>query len=452
MNILRIAVRNILRQKKRSFLLGGAIAFGVMIITIIGSFSRGITVTAAANFTDILGGQLYITGQELTLTGGQVSVIRDREVLEDALRIIENEIDDRIVRSRVFVEIIFGSKHENFSIEGIDWADEPELAGSLAVLSGKVPTDYKSGALVIPISTAEEIGIEVGETALVRTSTVTGQQSVGEFEICAIIDDDTALPVSSGYADRKYLNGIIGLGKDDYQALNIALKNPTTADESTRLVLEYLAERGKTEPESSEQSGLIGGMRSRMASMGALMGSGALFGSKVEESDRWEGTRFSVMNINDTLEPVMSMVNVLNTVSYVIFIVLMFITMIGILNTFRMILIERTQEIGTMRAIGMQRGEVRNLFLLEALVLAIGGALFGIVVATILNGIFGVIPFSTDSPMRFFLSGNTLAFPIVPVSIIATFLIVSVITLTSAYLPARTAAKLNPAVALRTHY
>ena len=182
------------------------------------------------------------------------------------------------------------------------------------------------------------------------------------------------------------------------------------------------------------------------------MGGGAFFGSRVEESERWEGTRFSVLNINDTLEPVMSMVNVLNTVSYVIFIVLMFITMIGILNTFRMILIERTQEIGTMRAIGMQRTEVRNLFLSEALVLAIGGALFGIVIATVLNGVLGIIPFSTDSPMQFFLSGNTLAFPIVPASIILTFLIVSIITLTSAYLPARSAAKLDPAVALRTHY
>ena len=452
MNILRIAVRNILRQKKRSFLLGGAIAFGVMIITIIGSFSRGITETAAANFTDILGGQLYITGQELTPTGGQVSVIREREVLEDALEAIEDDIAERTVRSRVFVEIIFGSKNENFSIEGVDWADEPELANGLTLSSGTISTDFKSRALVIPISTAEALGIEVGETALVRTSTVTGQQSVGEFEICAIIDDNTSLPVSSGYADRKYLNSIIGLGEDDYQTLNIALKNPSAADEATKRVLDFLSARGKTEPVSTEEVGIMGGMRSRMASMGALMGGGAFFGSRVEESERWEGTRFSVLNINDTLEPVMSMVNVLNTVSYVIFIVLMFITMIGILNTFRMILIERTQEIGTMRAIGMQRSEVRNLFLSEALVLAIGGALFGIVIATVLNGVLGIIPFSTDSPMQFFLSGNTLAFPIVPASIIITFLIVSIITLTSAYLPARSAAKLDPAVALRTHY
>ena len=41
MTILRIAVRNLNRQKKRSFLLGGAIAFGVLVITLVNGFAGG---------------------------------------------------------------------------------------------------------------------------------------------------------------------------------------------------------------------------------------------------------------------------------------------------------------------------------------------------------------------------------------------------------------------------
>lgn len=452
MNVTRIAVRNITRQKKRSILLGGAIAFGVMIITLIGSFSRGIVDTVSANFTDMLGGQIYITGQELTETGGMVSVIREREVLEEALTTIEDTIEGKTYRSRVVGEIIFGSRSTTLSIEGVDWSAEPQLIESLSIKAGDVSPGMSPRGLVIPEYIADEIGAETGETVLVRTSTVTGQQNVAEFEILAItVGDSTFAMMSSTFADRGYLNSFIGLTASEYQVLNIALSNPGAADAVTGRLTDYLRSLGRVEPESEEESG-IGGMRSRMMSMAALMGGGSFFSSKVEEEDRWEGTRFSVLNINDVTEAITSTVNVLNTVSYVIFAVLLLITMVGLLNTFRMVLIERTQEIGTMRAIGMQRGEVRNIFLSEALVLGVGGTLLGIIIALVFAGVLSLIPLSTDSPLQFFLSDRTFAFPVVPSNMLSTLVIISLVTLASAYLPARKAAKLDPAVALRTSY
>ena len=451
MKVTQIAIRNITRQKKRSILLGGAIAFGVMIITLIGSFSQGLANTASSNFTDMLGGQLYVTGQELTDTGNPVSVLRDREVLEEALLRIDERIVERTHRSRVFGEIIFGSKTTSFSIEGVDWAEEPKLIEGLAIHAGTVSASMPVNALVVPEYTAEDIGVEVGETVLVRTSTVTGQQNVAEFQIQAITVGDSMFSFSSSYAEKSYLNGVIGLEKEDYQVLNLALARPTSAAAATDQLLTYLRSIGRAEPEAEEEEGMAG-MRSRMMNMASLMGGSGFFSSNVEEEDRWEGTRFSVLNINDMMESITSMVNVLNTISYVIFVVLMLITMVGLLNTFRMVLIERTQEIGTMRAIGMQRNDVRNIFLTEALVLALSGAIAGLIVALGLSGILSLIPLSTESPLQLFLTDNTFAFPIVLSSILSTLVIISLVTLASAYLPARKAAKLDPAVALRTTY
>ncbi|MBT3273328.1 MAG: FtsX-like permease family protein [Spirochaetales bacterium] len=450
MNVTRIALRNITRQKKRSILLGGAIAFGVMIITLIGSFTAGITNTASSNFTDMLGGQLYITGQELTDSGNQVSVIKDRDVLGEALQLIEAQITERTYRSRVFGEIIFGSKSTSVSIEGVDWADEPELVETLSVVSGEISVDMDPRGLVLPEYTAKDIDVQIGETVLVRTSTVTGQQNVAEFEVLAITEGDSMFSFSSAYADRPYLNSFIGLSKDDYQVLNIALEDPTASAKATSLLQDFLASLGRTEPETEEEGGL-GGMRDQMQGMAALMG-GGMFSSKVEAEDRWEGTRFAILNINDVMVSITSTVNVLNTVSYIIFIVLIIITMVGLLNTFRMVLIERTQEIGTMRAIGMQRGEVRNIFLSEALILALAGALAGLIIALVLSAILSIVPISSESPLQLFLVADSFAFPVVPSNIISTFFIISLATLGSAYFPARKAAKLDPAVALRTTY
>ncbi len=451
MNVQKIAMRNITRQKKRSVLLGGAIAFGVMIIMLIGSFTRGVTNTASENFTDMLGGQIYITGSELTATGGQVSVIRNTAVLDEALAATGTRIVNKTYRSRTIGEIIFGSKSTAVSIEGVDWADEPDLVESLDFVEGNVAAGTKADAIILPESTTSDIGVDVGETVLVRTSTVTGQQNVAEFTLAAITKSDSMLDFSSAYTGKSFLNNLIGLNEDNFQVLNISLGNPAAADTVTDELVNYLRGRGKMEPEKEEEDG-IAGMRSRMMGMASLMGGSAMFSSKVEEGERWGGTRFNILNISDMMEGVTSMVNVLNTISYVIFFVLILITMVGLLNTFRMVLIERTEEIGTMRAIGMQRKEVRNIFLTEALVLALSGALVGIIAATLLSALLGMVPIPTGSPLQFLLSDGTFSFPFVLPNVLMTLIIITLATLAAAYLPARKAARLDPAVALRSTY
>lgn len=50
-------------------------------------------------------------------------------------------------------------------------------------------------------------------------------------------------------------------------------------------------------------------------------------------------------------------------------------------NTMSMAVVERTAEIGTLRAIGLRRGDVRAMFVIEGVVIGVLGALLGIVVA-----------------------------------------------------------------------
>ena len=69
-------------------------------------------------------------------------------------------------------------------------------------------------------------------------------------------------------------------------------------------------------------------------------------------------------------------------------IVFLVIAVIGVVNTMLMSVLERTREIGTMMAVGVRRGQVLLLFVLEAAVLALlgglgGGLLGGAVVAAI---------------------------------------------------------------------
>lgn len=50
-------------------------------------------------------------------------------------------------------------------------------------------------------------------------------------------------------------------------------------------------------------------------------------------------------------------------------------------NTMSMAVVERTAEIGTLRAIGLRRGDIRAMFVIEGMVIGVLGALLGILVA-----------------------------------------------------------------------
>ena len=78
MQSAKIAFRNVTRQKKRMVLLGGAIAFGVLIIILIGSFTSGVLENVRENFTGIFGGHIYVSGEELSSTERILSRIGDR--------------------------------------------------------------------------------------------------------------------------------------------------------------------------------------------------------------------------------------------------------------------------------------------------------------------------------------------------------------------------------------
>ena len=73
---MKVAFRNISRQKKRSFLLAGAIAFGMMIITLMNALTGGAVINIRDNFSHALGGHVFITGREWTDAGQMIMKIR----------------------------------------------------------------------------------------------------------------------------------------------------------------------------------------------------------------------------------------------------------------------------------------------------------------------------------------------------------------------------------------
>ena len=94
-------------------------------------------------------------------------------------------------------------------------------------------------------------------------------------------------------------------------------------------------------------------------------------------SEDWTGQKVDVTTADDEMGQFKQFILALKAVATVLVVVLMIVVVIGILNTLAIAIRERTREIGTLRAIGMQRGKVLWLFVLETALLGLSGTVAG---------------------------------------------------------------------------
>lgn len=109
------------------------------------------------------------------------------------------------------------------------------------------------------------------------------------------------------------------------------------------------------------------------------------------------------------------------------------IAVLGIVNTLALSVIERTREIGLLRAVGMSRRQLRRMIRLESVIISVFGALLGLVVGVV----FGWALVRA-------LKNDGISTLVIPVGQLALYVVLAgVVGVLAAVLPARRAAKLN---------
>jgi ABC-type lipoprotein release transport system permease subunit len=135
-------------------------------------------------------------------------------------------------------------------------------------------------------------------------------------------------------------------------------------------------------------------------------------------------------------------------------VIIIMIAGIGILNLLLMAIYERTREIGLLGAMGLKPREIAVLFILEGTLIGVSGAVFGAVLGVTFNLILGQIGLDYSSYANLteymaLISGRV--YPTLGVSnLLSRMLTVIVISTFAAWIPAREAARREPAEAL--HY
>ena len=156
---------------------------------------------------------------------------------------------------------------------------------------------------------------------------------------------------------------------------------------------------------------------------------------------------FGSFSIVDEMEQIRTVFLIIDSVLGLLGGISLLVASFGIANTMVMSILERTREIGIMKAIGAEDREIKLIFFLEAAVIGFFGGVIGVIVAWVVEALanrlayrFILKPqgasFVDFFSMPFWLAGSAILFALV-VSILA------------ALYPASRAARIDPVRALR---
>jgi ABC-type lipoprotein release transport system permease subunit len=165
----------------------------------------------------------------------------------------------------------------------------------------------------------------------------------------------------------------------------------------------------------------------------------------------WDGATMDVTTMYEAASFVLQMESVLKMVTMIAVLILFFIILIGVINTLRMTIRERTREIGTVRAIGMQRADVGRTFMTEVMLLTLFASIVGIILAFLIMKIVGFIPIHDEGFFSIFLVDTHLHFVPTLNDVVTNLVMIMIITFLTAFFPSRRAAKMSVSSALR-HY
>lgn len=133
--------------------------------------------------------------------------------------------------------------------------------------------------------------------------------------------------------------------------------------------------------------------------------------------------------------------NLFDLIFMFLFSIVFVVVLMSIINTLTMSVMERVREIGTLRALGYQRGGILSLFAAEGLVLGAVGAGIGVVItvtiAVLINSAgVSYVPPSSSSPVP-------LTVGLVPGSLFTILCLLALVSMLAALVPARRAAKIE---------
>lgn len=408
-NIVKIAIRNLLRYKRRTLLTASLVTLGVVFVLVFTAVSGSFKQMMISQITDSMMGHLQIHRK------GYVAAIDtlplNLGIKQQGYQKLEALLNQEPGIAAYSPRIKFGGMFSNFMettnirLNGI--IPEKEFA-TVPLLPERVTSGVKTlqpGEIMVPELLARGMNVKVGDTVVIVATNQSGSVNGKQFRVSGILESASGPGGRDGY-----------LHFDDAVEL-LRMEQVEISEVAVRL----------------KQFGKLNKLENRLRTQ--LEAQNNPQGKPVLELHSWEA-----------LSPFARIAKMLDLMTLFIKIMLVSIVLISIMNVMMMAVFERVREIGTIAAIGTPPATIRSLFLVEGLCLGLFGAIAGTVIGSVIILIINLsnITFSFGQQ-----TGLILKTALVPGDILMTCVIVVVVSVLATLQPAIKASKMSPIDALR---
>jgi putative ABC transport system permease protein len=426
---LRIAGRNLLRHTHRSLFLGGALAGVTALLVLVASLTAGIEHAMVESATTLMTGHVNVGGFFKITSGSAAPLVSEYpKVLEQVLPRVKG-LDYVAVRTRGFAKAVSEVTSMDIVLSGVEVAKEPDFPRVVRPLQGKLEDLGKPGTILLFQGQADRLKVKVGDMVTLSAPTSRGVNNTVDVRVAVVARNVGILSAFSAFIEKGTLNQLYGINDTTTGALQLYLKDPRTAKAVAADLRAALAQAGWRVMEPEAQPYWMKLMQS-------------------VPSEDWIGQKLDVTTAEDEMGQFTQFISGVRLVSSIVVSVLLVVVLVGIFNTMAIAIRERTREIGTLRAIGMQRRKVLWLFVLETALLGLSGAAAGAVAGSLLAGLLNLVGISVAESMQFFLMQEKLHFLLVPGAIVRDVLVFTAVTVVAALPPAFRAARLRPVTAM----
>ena len=399
--MLRLALRNIVRQRARTALTLAAIAIGVASVVLSGGFVEDILVQLREATIHSQLGHLQIYRRAYFASGGH----RPFEFLIEHPGAIERIVDtvpDVVVRAERlnFSGLISNGRGELPILgEGVEPDREGRIGSTISMLSGRQLAAGDNFGIVVGEGLAKAFRLKIGDSVNLLLTTPEGAMNTLDFKVVGIFRS----------LSKEY----------DARAIRIPLRaaQELTATSGVNAVVVLLGDTALTE-------------RAR-AYLEAKLPPGLEVKTWQELADFYNSTAALYQRQFGVLQ----------------FIILVMV-LLSVANSVNMTLHERTAEFGIMRALGRTGRHAFGLALLETSLLGAIGAGLGIIAGAILALAVSAIGIPMPPPPNSE-SGFTAAIRLVPTVMAGAFVLGLFASVAAALFPARRLARITVVEALR---
>ncbi len=366
-----IAARSLLQHRRRTFLLGAAISGVSALLVLLLGLTNGVQDTMISSATTLMTGHVNVGGFYKVTAGQSAPVVTDYRKVRELVQANVPELDFMVDRGRGWAKLISDTGSTWAGIGGIDIEAEPAFRRAVQIAPGNGDIDAltKPNTIMLFQSQAKELEVKVGDTITVSAPNFRGTNNTLDVTVVAIANDIGLLSSFNTYMPNGGLRQLYTMNDETTGVLYLYLKDMGQVREVQKRLRDVLKANGYEVMDDSSKP----------------------FWEKFQNVNReaWTGQRLDVTIWEDEISFVKWVVSALTALSLFLTVILLIIVSVGILNIMWITIRERTREIGTLRAIGMQRLRVLTMFLIEGFLLGavstIAGGLLALLVALIVK-------------------------------------------------------------------